>query len=87
MTASKEYLEHVGPAYVAARENDALRCVVTAGARTRYTEMLRFLSDRISDSRVLRLNSLTVPTRICLLTPFLYFDAAGSKQKENIFII
>lgn len=75
----------MGLAYVAARENGALRCVDTAGARMRYTEMLRFLSDRISDSRVLRLNSLTVPTRICLLTPFLYFDAVGRMQKESIF--
>lgn len=72
----------MGPAYVAARENDTLRCVDTAGVRTQHTEMLRFLSDRISDSRVLRLNSLTVPTRICLLTPFLYFDATGNKQKK-----
>lgn len=29
------YLEHVGPACVAARENGSLRCVDTAGARIR----------------------------------------------------
>lgn len=33
--ALREYPEHVGLAYVAARENGALRCVDTAGAGTR----------------------------------------------------
>lgn len=78
----------MGLAYVAARENGALRCVDTAGAGTRQSEMLRFLSDRISDSRALRLNSLTVPTRTRLLTPFFYLGLAGNKKKrKNIFTI